>query len=385
MILRPYGVLLAGKIVPGVELQIENGAIAEIRPHTGLPEPFLVSPPFVNAHSHLEYRNLMGKIAESEYWPWIREITTLKQSESPEQVLQACRIAAAENRTTGVGFIAEHTDRPGAAQAMNETGLAGMLFQELITFNEMDSPQSKRESVIQKQAISAESGFPVFLAPHAPYTVDRATLEWATSQSERLSIHVAETTFEREFFAHQSGPIAEFYQAFGRPIPSAESPVAYLNELGMMKSGTQLVHCCDVSESDLELIARSGSSIAHCPRSNIALKCPVAPVRRMLEAGIPVGIGLDSAASSGEIDFFAEIRCAVQSSIQIHEPISAETVWNLATVAGAASLGIENWEISVGRSGELIKIHGAHVDRTADLIEIASPKDIEWINLAQIA
>ncbi len=404
MILRPYGIVIDGVLELGLELIIEDGAIQEIRPHTGLPELFVVSPAFVNAHSHLEYRGLQGVIQEPDYPGWIREITRLKQAQTAEQVRGDCHLAAKENRVTGIGAIYEHSDRPFAGEAMNAAGLEGCIAQEVITFFEHETPQDKIR-LVEANATKNREGLrggpkspstpapdhlttracPVFLNPHAYQTVDRDTLRWLGKLGTPLSIHAAETPFENQLTRSGRGPIADFYKANNIPLPATgKSVIVSLDHLGLVRKDTQLVHCCSLEGGDLQLISQRGASVAHCPRSNSHLKCPPARVRRMLDVGITVGLGLDSAASSGPIDMFAEMRAALDTSALIGEPLTSEEVWGMATVCGAETLNqagadLGSWRIKQGSSVPLIKIRLQAALSTEDLILEGSPDRVEWL------
>lgn len=336
MLLRPYGVIVDGQLELGLEVLVEDGRVIEMRPHTGIPDPYILSPAFVNAHSHLEYRGLLGAIEEPEYWGWIRKITELKKAQDPEQVRQDCFLAAEENRRAGVWYVEEHSDRPYAAEAMKAVGLRGHVYQEVITFFEQLSPAEKVAKTRSDAAAqgAVDSSISVSLGAHSAYTVDKATLQALAATGEPLSIHVAETEHENAFFERGEGPIAEFYRRNGFAVePTGVSVVKTLEQWGVCKPWVQFVHCCAVSEEDIEIIARNGVRVAHCPRSNVRLKCPIAPVREMLDAGIQVGLGLDSAASSGPIDMFAEMRSALEVSLQRGRPVTAEEVWKIATPA----------------------------------------------------
>lgn len=382
MILRPYGIVLSdGHLELGIEVLIEEGRILEIRPHTGIPEPYVVSAAFVNCHSHLEYRGLQGRVMADGYWPWIREITRLKLEQSLPGVRGDAMLAAEENRLTGVALVGEHSDRPLAAEAMAMAGLGGIIFQELITFLEQEDSREKQRQVEERAREQAlVSRGPVYLSPHTAFTVDEASLRRFAS-GDPFSIHVAESLAETEFFQAGSGPIGEMYRANGfQVIPRGVSPVVYLNELGLVRRGAQFVHCSDVSDSDIALMASNGVTVAHCPRSNIALGCPDAPVREMIDAGIPVGLGLDSAASSGPIDMFSEMRSALQVSEGRHEPLKPEEVWRMATGWGASSLWKEGWEIEEGSGTPLIKIFLAGAHSTEELMERGAPELVEWVN-----
>ncbi|QYK53283.1 MAG: amidohydrolase family protein [Fimbriimonadaceae bacterium] len=381
MILRPYACVVNGELIWGQEVELEGNRIVAVRPHTGMPDDYVLSPAFVNAHSHLEYRGMLGKIESNDFFGFIREITALKTKESASDVIAACRTAAMENRATGVGYIAEHSDRIGAAMAILEAGLGGVIFQELITFLEHQNPDEKFVAVEEKRRLQElDSGLSAYTNPHAIYTVDEASLRRVVSRAGPFSIHCAESVYERMLTEKADGPFAEFQRKSGwNPPVRGLSPVAYLNMLGFLRIGTQLVHCCDVDESDIARIKQGKSVVAHCPRSNQNLGCPIAPVRRMLDVGIQVGLGMDSPASGGPIDMFAEMQCALQVSHQIGEGLEGEQIMNMATTMGATSLRLNNWAIQVGSTVPLIKIHVSGAHSAEEVIERGSPELVEWI------
>ncbi len=384
-LIRPYGIVVDGGLELGHEFVVENGRVVEVRPHSGIPEPYVVSVPFVNAHSHLEYRGLLGAIEETEFWPWIREITRLKPLQSMESVEADTFRAAEENRRTGVALIGEHSDRPYAGGALRKNDIGGWLFQELITLFERESPEAKRRCVAERLAENlvgapAAGHIQGVVSPHALYTVDQDTLRDFGEGGARFSIHLAESPAESQLTRDGSGPIAEFYRSVGAPLlPTGESAFGRAKGLGLVRQGAQLVHCCDLSTDDVEDLARSRATVAHCPRSNAALGCPIAPIREMLDAGVQVGLGLDSPASSGPIDFFAEMRAAASAAKKRGRPISFEDIWRMSTSMGARSLWREDWDLRVGWQGPLIAVHvdGAH--RIEDVILGGTPESVEWL------
>ena len=367
-----------GTLTFGDEMVVEGGEFA-FRPLTGPIEQFIISPAFANAHSHLEYRGMQGKITATEYWPWIRELTALKQTELPDEVKEACLVAAKENLATGVGWIGEHADRPYSAAALASVGIGGVLFQELITFFERDNRAEKWSAVLSKRADAGQLfDGPAHLAAHAYQTVDLDSLREIGASRAPFSMHVAETAFESELTKFGKGPIAEFYARFGfEPPISGKRLIPTLQDLGLVRAGAQFVHCCDVDDSDIEAMASTGVSVAHCPRSNTNLGCPTAPVRRMLESGIPVGLGMDSAASSGPIDMFAEMRSALDVSRALGEPLSAEQVWAMATDLGRRSVP--------GTRSDGMKFITVRCDDPADLADViasASPTDVSHVSMS---
>lgn len=313
----------------------------------------VLSPKFVNSHSHLEYFDLMGAISEDGFWAWLGSLTQRKHERDPVVVREMIRDAAKLNIETGVWAIGEWSDWEGSDDAMSELGLHGLIFQEVITFREWSSPLNKLAEVRER---AAKNTNPTYVTPHAPYTVAPEVIVEIASTGEPMSIHAAETTEENDFYLTGGGPIANAYAAAGIEVePPGKTSVGYLDGLGALHANTQLVHLCAASLEDVEVIAARGCSVAHCPRSNAALGCPVAEIGTMLDLGIAVGLGLDSAASSGRIDIFAEMRCAVKMSRAAKRPLTPQEVWTMATSTESIP-GLDENEVKVGASPHLMLI-----------------------------
>lgn len=389
MLLRPQGIMIDGHLEWGLEVFIVDGEIVELRPHTGIPDAYILSPAFVNAHSHFEYRGLQGQIPAGDYWTWLRTLTDLKQAQPDDQVLRDCFRAGEENRRTGVALVGEHSDRPGSAPAMIHHQLDGVIFQEVITFFQHDDPVAKLESIRARAEQAQTAGFEsVVLNPHALFTVDPKTLEQIGQSHGPISLHFAETKFERDLLEARSGPLAAFFRENGVPFPRSESMLGWLQDAVLLRSGVQLVHACDLTEEEIEVMAASGLTVAHCPRSNQALGCPAAPVFEMVRAGIAVGLGMDSAASSGPIDMFAEMRAARAVSLERGRPLSSEQIYRMATRWGAESVpvlgpagtfGRLGWEIFEGSTVPLIKLHLPNATDTDSVLDHGTPECVEWI------
>lgn len=381
-LLRPYGIVLDGELNLGLEVLRENGTIVAIRPHTGVPDDYVLTVPFVNAHSHLEYRGLQGQIEGRDYWSWIRELTRRKTLQTEEEVRADGDRAAQENRRTGVGLIGEHSDRPFAGEALRRARIGGRIFQEVITLFEQEAREAKlRRIEAASRAQQTAFGGPAKPSPHALFTVDPETLRAFGESRTPISLHLAESTIERDFFERGEGPIAEFYRANGIAFEVAHrSPVAVAAALGLVRPGAQLVHVCDAMTEDIRTIAESGATVAHCPRSNENLGCPRAPIREYLDAGVAVGLGLDSAASSGPIDMFAEMRSALSVASSRGKPLSGDEVWRMATTMGARTLGFEEWDVKAGFTGPLLSLHVEDAFESENLIVRGTPEAVRWID-----
>lgn len=377
MLLRPYALIRRGELCFGEEVEVADGVVTRIGPHTGLPEPYVLSPAFVNAHSHLEYWGMLGKIPGESYFEWIRNIVQAKKLQTENEVHHDCVQAVRENIQTGVGLIGEHSDRLGASAALAGSGLKCKLFQEAVTFFD---PESAWDGINEKRKKNqAILNSEVFLAAHAPHTVDEASLRRVAASEEFLSLHVAESVEENRFFERGEGEVLDFYERFGGTRqPPMKRLAPYLRDLGLARKGVQWVHGCDLSLEDAEIMIESGVTLAHCPRSNRALNCPPAKIREFLDMGMTIGLGLDAVACSGVIDMFEEMRAALATAKNRGAPLTGEQVWDMATTMGARSLWEEGWEIEVGAPVPLIKIAIPGAETTEELIEKASPEVVSW-------
>lgn len=378
MLIRPRGLWVGDRFEYGLEVEVVEGRPVSWRTTTRAPEPVWLSPAFVNAHSHLEYRLFLGEI-RGAYWEWLRTLTQRKFETPQEAFRESCRMAARENRTTGVGLIAEHADTVFSGPALAEVGIRGWVMQELITFAEQNDPEPKREAVRlklaeHKAATPDGSGLKFGMTPHAPWTVEDDSLRQFAS-AEFVSIHVAEHPVESEFFQHGTGPIAELYRARGFPLRTVgASSEDHLLALGLGGENVQVVHGCAWQEGSAAWARR----LAWCPRSNVNLGCPPAPLHRFDQADL--GLGLDSAASSGRIDFFEELRCAAHSPERRQAGFSEDRLWAIATTEGARSIGYEAWgRLETGQDDASWIAIESDVNTVSELIAQGKPEQVRWL------
>ncbi len=361
LLLRPdYIVTPNCDLIYGHEVLIENQRIKEVRPWTSEKRKesgLLLSPAFVNAHSHLEYNDLKNKINANEYWPWITDLTARIPKRSHDVVTSAAIQAAKENVKTGIAALGEHSNLPVSGIALKQANLDGRVFQELIVLKEHLEPENKVEQIVNNAKITNQQcKLPCNPSPHAVHTVIPNILSQVCKQFAPISIHVAESEIEEEFFSFGTGPIKELYDNYGISFTApGMSPIEFLDSLGCISQLTQLVHCCYLSDNDIKIISKRKPTVAHCPRSNRNLSCKPARIADLRKFGIKVGIGLDSAASSGDIDFFDEMRCAIHTSHKLNSPLSYEIVWKMATSEGAESIFLNrNWEINIDCNPDLL-------------------------------
>ena len=151
------------------------------------------------------------------------------------------------------------------------------------------------------------------ISPHAIYSTTPGLLKAVAERypDKLKSIHVAESEEEIKFARGEKNLIEEIiYPLVGRTrsMGSYRSPVEYLAEVGLAGPKTLFVHCCFVDERDAEIIAKTGTHVCVCPRSNLYLSGKVAPVKKLLDKGVNVVLGTDSLGSSPNINLWEEAR-----------------------------------------------------------------------------
>ncbi len=189
----------------------------------------------------------------------------------------------------------------------------------------------------------------ITLAPHSVYACSRDTLEKVKQAAEAnnflVHIHVSES--EKEIIDCKK--------------THDQSPVQYLDELGLLSDKLMAAHSIWLSDGDLKIYQDRGVKVAHCPVSNMKLTSGIAPLPKMLKLGITVGLGTDGAASNNTLDLFADMRvCALLHKINNFDPavVSAREVVQMATINGAKVIGMEKeiGSLETGKKADIITI-----------------------------
>jgi cytosine/adenosine deaminase-related metal-dependent hydrolase len=157
-----------------------------------------------------------------------------------------------------------------------------------------------------------------------------------------LCMHVAESKDEIKLLHGLKSGYERLYDAVGWDLawaPSADSPLQYLQRIGLLSPNFLAVHAVQASDKDMRILNKTGTPVAHCPRSNKETGVGRMTLKKLLEAGVVVGLGTDSLASSPSLNMWDEMRYAYQ----IHRGggISAEDILRLATIGGAKALGLD--------------------------------------------
>jgi len=339
----------AGVVLREHGLGIRDGRIALIAPRAeALRHPAtqvrelpncVLTPGLINAHGHAAMTLFRGLADDLPLMRWLEEAIWPAESRhvSAAFVRDGTLLAAAEMIRGGITTCSDMYFHPeAAAEAFAAAGMravVGAVVLEFPTSYASDPEDYLRKGLAARDRWQGHPRLGFSIAPHAPYTVSDESFHQVQTLADELGlpihVHIHETAQE----------IADSLAVHGC------RPLARLARLGVLGSNLIGVHAVHLDEADIELLARHGCSVAHCPTSNMKLASGIAPVPRLLAAGVPVGLGSDGAASNNRLDLLQEMRhAALLAKVGSLDAtaVPAHAALRMATLGGARALGMDD-------------------------------------------
>lgn len=362
-----------GRELAGCDIRLKDGVIAEIG--TGLESTgevvnaagCLVTPGLVNTHHHL-YQTLTRAVPGGQdalLFGWLKTLYPIWARFGPEEIFVSAQVGLAELALSGCTMSSDHLYLyPNGARlddtiaAAGEVGLRFHATRGAMSIGESDGglpPDSlvEDERVILEDSIRVVDAFHdasegamvrVGLAPCSPFSVSRDLMREAAllarDKGVMLHTHLAENDED----------IAYSLANFGC------RPGQYAEELGWTGDDVWHAHCVKLDGQEIDLFARTGTGVAHCPCSNCRLGSGIAPVRAMRDAGVKVGLGVDGSASNDSGNLVAEARLSMllQRVSRGADAMSAREALRIATRGGAEVLGRHDCgQIAVGKRADI--------------------------------
>jgi 5-methylthioadenosine/S-adenosylhomocysteine deaminase len=351
---------------------VKNGRIAAIMPaiqarnqfphaaEQSLPNHVLI-PGLINLHTHAAMTLMRGLADDTPLMTWLNDHIWPAEAKhlSEAYVFDGTELAAAEMIRSGTTCFADmYFYHDVAARAARKAGLRAALGGAIVEFPTPyagDAEGYIAKCLAPRDEFAVDACLKLMLAPHAPYTVSNRTFERILAISQEadypVMMHIHETADE----------LAQGLREHGC------RPIERLERLGVLGPNLIAVHCVHLNSHEIELFARRGVHVAHCPASNLKLASGIAPVAAMLDAGVNVGIGTDGAASNNRLDMLAETRLAAllqkgvtgdAAALPVHRALK------MATLNAAVALG---WENEIGSI-----VPGKAADLTA--IDLSAPE-----------
>ena len=315
----------------------------------------ILMPGLVNAHTHVPMTLLRGLADDLRLDVWLMGYMMPVEREfvSPEFVRLGTLLACAEQIRSGVTtFNDMYYFEEDVAQAAADAGMRAVCGQTVMKFPAPDAASFEDSLLMAREFIQRWKDHPLIVpavAPHAPYTctaeILHATAELAREFDVPLHTHLSETAFEVENMREEQG------------VPV----IPYVKKQGLFEAKVIAAHCVHIDIGEIRTMQDAGAGVAHNPSSNLKLASGFAPVTRMLETGLNVGIGTDGPASNNDLDMFEEVRLAAFIAKAVtNDPTSlpAPQALLMATRLGAQALHIGHLTGSLepGKRADLILV-----------------------------
>ena len=374
------------RILPGATITCVDGIITAVSPDgasIGVGETLdagggIVLPGLINAHAHLAMTLLRGIADGRDLDGFLATVLPIEGALlSGDTVGVGSELASVECLRAGITSALDMYFFPEAAMAAGDrVGLqihSGPVF---ISFPGPDDRVWHDRLSWAKEWLDGAEASSRWVCPHSTYLLTETELRevglLADKTSARIHVHAAETRAE----------MAQVAALYG-----GRTPVKVLADVGLLNDRTVLAHGVHVTEEDIALIASAGAHVVHNPASNAKLASGLAPVRRLLDAGINVALGTDGSASANDLDLWMAMRLAAFVASAVHDnpaELSANELVRMATINGAKALGraSELGSVEVGKRADLVIMDPTSAamqpsyDATSSLAFAASRADV---------
>jgi 5-methylthioadenosine/S-adenosylhomocysteine deaminase len=313
----------------------------------------LLMPGLVNAHTHVPMTLLRGLADDLRLDVWLMGYMMPVEREfvSPDFIRLGTKLACAEMIRSGITSFADmYYFEDDVAVATAEAGMRAVCSQTVMKFSTPDAQSYEESLAYCRDFIKRWKGHPLIVpsvAPHAPYTctpeILRATAELAVEFDIPLHTHLSETATEVENMRNEQG----------MPV------IPYVKKMDLFNAKVLAAHCVHIDEGEIRTLKHANAGVAHNPSSNLKLASGIAPVKKMLEQGLNVGIGTDGPASNNDLDMFEELRLTAflaKGSSGDPTALPAQTALLMATRMGAQAMhiGEVTGSLEPGKKADLI-------------------------------
>jgi len=312
-------------------------------------------PGLINTHTHAAMTLLRGYGSDNPLKVWLEEYIWPVEGQfvSYEFVKEGTEIAVYEMLRNGItAFVDMYFYENAVADVINKVGMRGILSTGILDFPTpgAKTPEEglKKTEEFIKEHKNSEYVYPA-VGPHAPYTCSPETLKKAMDLSEKYDvlyhIHISETEFEVQTVKEKYG----------------KTPVEHLNSIGVLNERVLAAHMVHPTDKEIDILSERSVKVAHCPESNLKLASGIAPVPKMIEKGVVVGIGTDGTASNDDLDLILEVSTAAK----LHKGywkdptvVNAKQALAMATREGAKAVRLENkiGTLEKGKAADIVLI-----------------------------
>ncbi|OGE55869.1 hypothetical protein PENARI_c003G00296 [Penicillium arizonense] len=330
----------------------------------------IIVPGLISTHMHTAQTLLRGTADDLELVSWLCErIWVLQGNFTAEDGYAAARLSIGEMLKSGTtcfleSMFADRYGFDGLARAVEESGIRGCLGKIVMDIPRYakDDAWAMHPGLVEDREMSllgtvdmwekwngaANDRICVWFGARTPGGVSDALYKEMTTISKEkgipITMHCAEVKADRDFFASVS-----------------HTPMSYCDSVGLLGESTVLAHMVHLDDSDIKLLAASGTHVAHCPTSNAKLASGLCRVPDLQRAKVNIGLGTDGAPCNNTCDLLQEMKLAAiihKGATQDPTVVPAESVLEMATINGAKALGLDDkiGSLNIGKKADFVAI-----------------------------
>jgi len=309
---------------------------------------YLAMPGFINAHTHVGMSYFRNYGNDNDLMTWLNDYIFPAEEKLTEKIVyNASLLSFAEMIRSGTTCFADmYFFEEATIKALEIAKLRGQLARGL-TAPDLNETKLSENLRLYKKYDGLNKKIEIALGPHAIYTNNKDYLKRIADISKEynipIHIHLSETKVEND----------ECLKKYGK------SPSEVFDECGIFDGRVIAAHGVHLSDNDLDILKEKEVSIVHNPSSNLKLSSGICDVSRLLDYGINVCLGTDSASSNNKQSMLKEIEIAsLISKLKAADNLKAYDVLKMATINGSKALGIDNMvgTIEVGKNADIILI-----------------------------
>ena len=344
----------------------------------------LITPGLINGHTHIPMVLFRGLADDLDLQEWLTKYIFPAEAKNVTEdfVRVGARLGLAEMIRGGTTTYCDmYYFEDAIAEETEKAGVRGVLGETLIDFPVADNKTNAEGMAYVEKFVARWKGNDLIvaaIAPHAPYTVSEAHLKAVRAFSDRTGVpivtHISETKRELDDSVKDKGA----------------SPVAYLDRIGFLNERVIAAHMVWPQGSDIDILKQRHVGIVHNPQSNMKLASGVAPIPKMLAAGVMIGLGTDGAASNNDLNMWEEMDTVAKlHKVFSGDPkvISAQEAFELATIRGAEALHLEKeiGSLETGKRADLLIIERDSLNQIplynlySDLVYATKASDVESV------
>ena len=383
------------KVIDDGGIAIRDGRIIGIGPRAEIERHFssrkrisgtgkLITPGLINGHTHIPMVLFRGLADDLDLQEWLTKYIFPAEAKNvtEEFVRVGARLGLAEMIRGGTTTYCDmYYFEDAIAEETSKAGVRGVLGETLIDFPVADNKTNAEGMAYVEKFVSRWKGNDLIvpaIAPHAPYTVSEDHLKAVRAFSDRTGVpivtHISETKREVDDSVKAKGA----------------SPVAYLDRIGFLNERVIAAHMVWPQGTDINILKQRRVGVVHNPQSNMKLAAGVAPVPKMLDAGVLLGLGTDGAASNNDLNMWEEMDTVAKlHKVFSGDPkvISAQQAFELATIRGAQALHLEKeiGSLETGKRADLLIIERDSLNQIplyniySDLVYATKGADVESV------